>query len=212
MRFQRPLNVILDSEHRVRILRFLCHKGGEWIGRRLATELAMNPVTAHRALRNLHQSTILDFRKVGTHFLYSLRDNHYLVREVLRPLFEREAKARQRLVEVLRSGLSPALRRHMVTAAIYGSIARGQEQPASDVDLLVLVNSEQDKQIVRAALDRLGGTVMQTFGNPLTLYINTVREAQRKTRHGLPLFKNILNEHQLVFGKPLQEALRGRKA
>lgn len=212
MQFQQPLNVILGSEHKIRILRFFCRKGGEWIGRRVAAALAMNPVTAHKALRELHQATILDFERVGSNFIYSLRGDHYLVRQVLRPLFDREAKARERLLGVLRGRINATLRPHVVTAAIYGSVARGQERPTSDLDLVVLIRSSQAKPAVREALDRLGETILRTFGNPLTVYVNTVREAQRKARRGLPLFRNILNDHQLVCGKPLQEVLRGREA
>ena len=212
MRFQQPLDAILNSEHKVRILRFFCRKGGEWIGRRIAAELSMNPVTAHKALRELHQATVLDFRRVGSHFIYSLRDGHYLVREVLRPLFEREANARARLPEVLTDRLNTKLRYRIVSVAIYGSMARGQERPTSDIDLIVLVNSSRAKEQVRDALTRLGNTAMQTFGNPLALYVNTVREARQKARRGLPLFNNIRNDHQLVWGKPLQEVLRGREA
>ena len=210
MQFQHPLDRVLNSEYKVRILRFLCRKGGEWIGRRLAAELSMNPVTAHRALRELHQATILDFRKVGSHFLYSLRDDHCLVREVLRPLFEREARTRDRLLNVLKRAFRAKLRASVVAAAIYGSLARGEERPASDIDLLVLVRSTQAKRDVRDALGRMGETVMWTFGNPLALYVNTVREAQRKARRGLPVFKNILRDHQLLWGRPLHEVLHGR--
>ena len=86
----------------------------------------------------------------------------------------------------------------------------GQERPTSDIDLLILINSSRAKEQVRDALTRLGNTAMQTFGNPLALYVNTAREARQKAQRGLPLFHNILHEHQLVWGKPLQEALRGR--
>ena len=210
MQFQQPLDAILNSEHKVRILRFFCRKGGEWIGRRLAAELAMNPVTAHKALRELHQTTVLDFRKVGSHFLYSLHDGHYLVREALRPLFEREAQIHTALPEVLKTRLNATLRSHIVSAALYGSLARGRERSTSDIDLLVLVDSAPAKLQVRAAEDRLGETVMRTFGNPLALYVNTVREAQQKARRGLPVFRNILRDHHLLWGRPLHEVLRGR--
>lgn len=210
MQFQHPLDRVLNSEYKVRILRFLCRKGGEWVGRRLAAELAMNPVTTHRALRELHQATVLDFRKVGSHFLYSLRDDHCLVREILRPLFEREAHAQERLLDMLKRAFRTKLRSSVVSVAIYGSLARGQERPTSDIDLLVLVRSTQAKRDVHDALGRVGETAMRTFGNPLTLYVNTVHEAQRKARRGLPVFKNILREHHLLWGRPLHEVLHGR--
>ncbi len=210
MRFHQTLDALLDSEHKVRILRFLCRKGGEWVGRRLASELAMNPVTAHRALRELHQATVLDFRKVGSHFLYSLRDDHYLIRGVLRPLFEREACAQGRLLDLLKRGFRTQLRSSVVSAAIYGSLARGEERPTSDIDLLILVRSDQAKRDVSDALERVGKMVIRTFGNPLAPYVNTVQEAQRKARRRLPVFQNILRGHQLLWGRPLTEVLHGR--
>lgn len=210
MRFQQPLDRILNSEHKVRILRFFCRKGGKWIGRRIAAELAMNPVTAHKALRELHQASVLDLDKIGSNFVYSLRDDHYLVREVLQPLFEQEAKSRERLAGLLNDGINAKLRSHIVSAALYGSLARGQERPTSDIDLLVLVTSARAKPHVRAALDRVGEMVMRAFGNPLALYINTVREAQQKFRRGLPVFRHLLHDHQLLWGRPLQGVLRGR--
>lgn len=210
MRFHQTLDTMLDSEHKVRILRFLCRKGGEWVGRRLAAELSMNPVTAHRALRDLHQATVLDFRKVGSHFLYSLRDDHYLVREVLRPLFKGEARAQERLLDMLRREFRTTLRASVVSAAIYGSLSRAQERPTSDIDLLVLVSSVQAKQDVRDTMGRIGEAAMRTFGNSLTLYVNTVHEAQQKVRRGLPIFRNILRDHHVLWGRPLHEVLHGR--
>lgn len=209
MQFQQPLNRMLDSEIKVRLLRFLCQKGGEWNGRRMAAEVAVHPTTAHKALRELRQATLLDFKQVGNSFVYSLRDEHVLVRDVLRPLFQREGTAQERLVDLLKRGLNANLRSSVVAAAIYGSLAKGQERPTSDIDLLVLVSSVRAKQDVRDALERVGEAVMRTFGNPLALYVNTVREARQKVQRGLPVFQNILRAHRLLWGRPLHEALRG---
>lgn len=212
MKFFHPLDHILDSSVKVRILRFLCRKGGEWSGRRLAAELKMNPVTAHRALRELYGATILDFRKTGNSFGYSLRDDHDVVRQVLRPLFERERGAHERLSELFRKELSASAKKSVLTAAIYGSIARGQERPTSDLDLLVLVPSEEAKRQVRPALDTFCEKVVSRFANVPSVQVNTVREAREKVRRGLPLFQSILGHHRLIWGRPLEEILRGRSA
>ena len=212
MHFQQPLDTILGHPGKIRVLRFLCRKGGEWNGRRLAAELSMNPVTAHKVLRQLREATILDFRKIGNNFVYSLRDGHELVRACLRPLFEQEARFHDQLRTLLQRELDGSRRSALVSVALYGSLARGQERSASDIDLLVLVTSESDKPSVRGALNRAGEAVLHAFGNPLAPYLNTVREARRKAREGLPLFREILKSHHVLFGKPLEEVLRGRAA
>lgn len=212
MQFRHPLETILNSPSKIRILRFFCRKGGEWNGRRLAAALFLNPVTAHRALRDLHDATVLEFHRVGNNFVYSLRDEHYLVRDLLRPLFHREAEAYEELVALLRKGLCTRRGSQLVTVAIYGSLVRHQERPTSDIDLLVLVKSKAAARDVRRALDGLWEPVLHTFGNTLALYVNTVREAQEKYQRRLPVFQNILRSHRLVWGRPLAEVLGGRPA
>ena len=212
MRFHEPLDDILGSESKVRVLRFLCRKGGEWSGRRLAAELSMNPVTAHRALRGLRDATLLDLRKSGSGFSYSLRDNHTLVRGLLRPLFDEESRALDHLADLLREQIRKGLKADVVSAALYGSVARRQEQSASDIDLLVLVPSARAKRKVQEGFDRLWQALSAEFGNSLAVYINTVGEARDKRRSRLPLLENILRDHRLIWGKPLEEALRDRAA
>ena len=212
MRFQNPIDAILNSSSKVRILRFLCNKGGEWSGRRGAAELVMNPVTAHRALRELHQATLLDLRKVGNSLVYSLREDHYLVHEALKPLFAREAQAPEKLDQFLQGAIDKKLSRHVVSAAVYGSIVRHQERPTSDVDLLVLVKSDRAKEEVRRILEPLWEKVAWRFGNTLSLYVNTVHEWQQKYRHKLPVIQNILKDHHVIWGIPIEEVLRGHAA
>ena len=212
MRFHHPLDTILDSASKVRILRFLCSKGGEWSGRRVAAELVMNPVTAHRALRELHQATLLDLRTAGTSFAYSLREQHCLIQEVLKPLFVHEAQALEKLIQFLQQVIDKQLSRQVVSAAVYGSMVRRQERPTSDVDVLVLVRSDRARDEVRRVLEPLWEDIARRFGNTLALYVNTVHEWQQKYRHKLPVIHNILEDHQVIWGKPIEELLRGHAA
>jgi len=212
VRFEQPFNTILDNAAKVRILRFFCRKGGMWSGNRIAAEVGINPMTAHRALRELRQATLFQVQKIGSSFAYSLRDQHVLVREVLRPFFDQEAGLRDRISELLTEALKGEEKAKVITVAIYGSVARGEERPTSDVDLLVLVESEQAKRKIESALDRFCERAMKEFGNVPAPYVNTLAEARRKIQRGLPVFQNILKEHRVIFGKPLEEALRGKAA
>ena len=212
MRFHQPLDTALNSAAKIRILRFFCRKGGEWSGRRVASHLELNPVTAHRALRELYEATILDFRKTGNNFIYSLRRNHYLVRALLEPLFNQEAGSRDRLLELFEQSFSSGEKRKIAAVAIYGSVARGEERPTSDIDLLMLVESEQSKRRIRDPLDRFCDRILEDFRNVPSVYVNTLPEARRKVQRKLPVFQNILRDHQLIWGKPLREALYAKTA
>ena len=212
MRFDQPLNQVFDHEVKVRVLRFLCRRGGQWNGRRLAAELRINPTTMHKALRELRHATVLDFQKVGNNFVYSLADDHYLVQAIFRPAFQQEAQALAHAAKLLWQALGPALRSRVVSAALYGSVARRQERPTSDLDVLFLVSSPTAKRHVQRALHQRWETATRRFGNTLAPYVNTVQEAQQKSRRGVGLFRDILRAHQVLWGKPLEEVLRGRAA
>ena len=209
MLFHQPINAILNDERKVRILRFLCRKGGQWSGRRLAAELSLNPVMTHRALRELHHTTVLDFQNVGKSFVYSLRDDHYLVRELLKPLFQQEAVSQERLGVVLRQALGRAST-EVVSVAIYGSVVRKEERPTSDIDILVLVRSAQGKRQVQERMERVWAAVTKEFGNSVAPYIHTVPEARRKAQRKLAVFQHILAAHELLWGQPLKDVLNGR--
>lgn len=210
MRFDHPLDTICDRPVNVRILRYFCRHGGEWNGRRVAAELGLDPVTTHAALRRLHEATVLEFRKMGNNFIYSLRQEHYLVRYLLRPLFQREHRAYAHLGDLIKRAVGRRWRAEVVTVALYGSLARRQERPRSDLDLLVLVTNAAAKAGVERALDRWANRLYREFYNPASPYVNTVAEARRKVRQGLPLFRNILAHHDVLWGQPLKEVLRGR--
>ena len=212
MRFDQPLNQLFDHKVKVRVLRFLCRRGGQWNGRRLAAELRINPTTMHKALRELHQATVLDFQKVGNNFVYSLADDHYLVQAILRPAFQQEAHALAHASKLIRQALGPALHARVVSAVLYGSVAHRQERPTSDLDVLFVVSSPQAKRRVQRALNQHWEAMTRRFGNSLAPYVTTVREAQQKSRRGVALFGNILKTHQALWGKPLEEVLRGRAA
>ena len=212
MRFDQPLNQLFDHEVKIRALRLLCRRGGQWSGRRLAAELQINPTTMHKALRELRDATVLDFQPVGHHFVYSLADDHYLVQEILRPAFRQEAQGVAQVAKLLRQALGPALHTSVVTAVLYGSVARHQERPASDLDVLFVVRSPQAKRQVQHALNQHWEALTRRFGNSLAPYVNTVREARQKARRGVALFRDILKSHQVLWGTPLEEVLRGRSA
>ncbi len=203
MRFEQPFDTILNNTTKVRILRFFCRKGGTWSGNRIAAEVGANPMTAHRALRELRQATLLNVRKIGNSLAYSLKDRHFLVRQILRPLFDQEAKLSDRLSELLSQTLKSGEKEKVITVAIFGSVARGEERPTSDIDLFVLVESKQAKRKIRNALDPFCGRVMEEFGNVPSIYVNALSEARQKVRRKLPLFQNILRDHRVIWGKPL---------
>ena len=65
---------------------------------------------------------------------------------------------------------------------LFGSVAKGKEKTDSDIDVFFLVKDSRDKEKLSSALEKLSNACLETYGNRLSPYILTEREAKKKTR------------------------------
>jgi predicted nucleotidyltransferase len=101
--------------------------------------------------------------------------------------------------ESLRGLILDRLRRLPIRrAVIFGSIARGEEGPGSDVDLFVELNSSPSRGDVELALSELRTEVLARFGNVLSPLVYT----RGKSNHppNPALFRAIESEGLSVIG------------
>jgi len=205
MKFSKPLDKILNQTAKVRILRFLIKTGAEWTGRQISKEIGVSPVTCHKALRHLYKEGLLLFRSVGVGHLYKLNDENYLVKKAVRPLFEQEDRCYQRLKEILLKHLRILEPRKLVSAVIFGSVSKKNERAKSDIDILLLVKKEKDKDIIERKMEIAGAVIIRELGNVLSPYIQTVNEFKSKKKKRIPVIKEILKNNFVIAGKPLKD-------
>lgn len=197
MRFRRPLDDLLGTRTAVRVLRALARfPRREATGRQLAAEALVDPSNANAALRRLQDHGLVEVRGAGRARLWKLAERNVLAVPLLE-LFGME----RRLLDLVRDALArhlaavPGIRR----ATVFGSVARGDERPASDVDVLVVVGDGVDKDDVGRRLAPVRDLVRSTFGNPPTFVIYSEREARAK--RNLPLMRNVEREGLPVAGE-----------
>ncbi|PIX16515.1 MAG: hypothetical protein COZ72_00710 [Elusimicrobia bacterium CG_4_8_14_3_um_filter_50_9] len=205
MRFYKPLDKILDQADKVRILRFFVKTGAEWTGRQISKEIKISPATCHKVLRELHKEGVLLFRSVGSGHLYKLNAAHYLVKNVLAPLFDGESAGYARLKEILLKRLGRADAKKLVSAVVFGSVSKKTEAAKSDIDILLLVKNEKDKAAIEQKMTEAGDAIIREFGNAFSPYIQTVGEFKSKQSKKLPLVEEILKNNFLIAGKELKD-------
>ena len=83
MRYTQPLNDLLSSQARLRILRYLCTIGGEHTGREIARAIKMGETPTHRALKDLANTLVVLYRVAGRAHYYRLNEHHALAERVL---------------------------------------------------------------------------------------------------------------------------------
>jgi predicted nucleotidyltransferase/DNA-binding transcriptional ArsR family regulator len=206
MRIHDPLDKILNSEGKVKILRFLCKAEVEWSGRQIAREIKVSPAACHKALRELNNERVLLLRSVGKSYLYRLNERNLVISKLLKPLYGRESKIPDKIYEaIIRNVPAPD---NIISIAVLGSIKKKEERAASDIDLLVLVKNLEDKERVEGDFGKINEKIVKMFGSAISPYIQSLEEFKLKHKRGLPLVRNILKSHKLLFGRPLEELLQ----
>jgi predicted nucleotidyltransferase len=178
----RDLDLLLGTQLKVRLLRALARLRAP-VSARQATRLAGVSVKGTQTLDELSKLGILDKREGTAQHLYQWQVEHYLAAP-LEALFSAEEAKLREVAELLRDQLGgfPAV----VSAAIFGSSARGDTRPGSDFDVLVLVS---DRTAAAGVLDRLldvAPRLAKRFGARLSPFILEVEEWRARTEAADP--------------------------
>jgi predicted nucleotidyltransferase len=199
----RPLNHILRSWTHIAVLRALRDTATGFSGNRVARASGMTPRSAFHALSALETLGLVKRQRGGREHLFSLNRANLFVQHGLLPLLQIERELPDRLGRDLAS----ILHKKVVVAVIFGSAARGEAVPDSDLDLCCVVRNEQQKDAVRSALERASATLQHVYGVRVAPLYFSVEEFRRKRTSRL--VKQILDDGQLVAGTALKAVLRG---
>lgn len=201
-----PLDAILASRSKIRLLRVLLPLD-DAVSAREAARLAGTPLAPSlRALSDLVALGVLGRVRLRGQHLYTVNRENALVRDGLTPLFDREAARVSALFAWLREVLGAELGAGAVlTIAIYGSAARGEEQPASDLDVLVVTRSAEDVPGVHQALSRSAPVLDREFGLDLAPMVVSRQQFNQQAEAGDPVVAEMYKEARVVAGLPLDQ-------
>ncbi|NQX33354.1 nucleotidyltransferase domain-containing protein [Herbiconiux sp. VKM Ac-2851] len=185
-----------------RLLTHLARLNGGITGRR-AAELAQVPwSTGWRTLERLTSLGLVLRQTVGSSALFTLNRDHMLwppIRDIL--------AARSRL-ELLVADLVAALADDETTAALYGSVARGDSTAGSDVDLIIVWSAAVDDPAQRDhLLRRLAEEVELATGNRLEVIDLDRSDLERLSVAADPLISSWQNDARTLVGPDLGELL-----
>lgn len=208
MKFTKPLDTILNTETKTRILRFLCKTNAEWNGSQIAKEIGITPAATHAALSALRREGVLELRNMGKTHVYSLKEGSFLVSSLLKPLFANEDKILDTIIDkIKRKILSSKAKKEIVSVALFGSVSVHQENPTSDIDIAAVVENTKAKAVIERLFEEADIKVSREFGNAIAPFINTRAEFKAKHKKGLAVIRNILKSNNLIYGERLQNLL-----
>ncbi len=194
----------LASKPKLRLLRYLAHHPEPVTGRQLALAAKVQPKRAREALATLVALGLVHQRKAGRASLYTLNRAHYAVCTILIPGFKREI------------GWLDELGRHLMLFApgsvrsvmLYGSWARGDGRPTSDVDLLLIVHNATRKDALERRLEEIRTMALTRYGVPVSLLVLSTSEVADRVRTRSRFIRDILEQGRVLAGRPLSDVLR----
>ncbi|MEA1904564.1 MAG: nucleotidyltransferase domain-containing protein [Candidatus Hadarchaeota archaeon] len=193
MRFTNYFDEILNAKSDVKILRTLFkYPTKEFNENELARVSKVGQKTVNRAMPKYASYGMVSVRTIGKANVYTLNREHLIVKQ-LQSLFRVEKEAKSRLKRLLEGAFRAD--KALISIMLFGSIAKGEEEPTSDVDVFVLT---RDKERAKRKLEELRKKVMERFGNALSEYILTPQEFKKK--RGTPIVKEIMAHGELVLG------------
>jgi len=208
MKITKPLDGILNTEAKTKILRFLCRTGAEWNGSQIAKEIGMTPAASHSALNELVKEGIILMRNMGNTHVYNLREDNYIVSDLLKPLFLKEDKALSIIISIIKRNLtSSKIKGKILNVSLFGSVNTRQDHPTSDIDLAIIVSDAKIKSKVEKLFEKIDREVSAKFGNTISPYINTPSEFKAKHKKKLEVIRNILKSPTLIYGERIGKIL-----
>ncbi len=201
MKMRGYLEQLLGSRTSISVLRALIrHRGKIFTVRGLASDAGISHPGASEAVGMLDNLGVVRIQPVGKAYQISLNGKSHILRKIIMPMFAAEERTLDEMIRVLKKRLDIE---ENISAAVFGSIAKGQEKDDSDVDVLVI--SDNFDSAISAASDA-GEEVFAKFHSSVSPLVFSEREFRSRQRSDL--VRSVLDNHIMIHGRNLKDLLK----
>ena len=184
MLLHQYLETLLGSRTKIKILRALHrHTGKEFTIRELADFIKVSHTGVRKALDDLYEMNAVTLKAIGNSHTVTINSHSHLT-PLMDTIFHYEDQTLSQLEATIRESLCD--KDHIKRVSLFGSVARMEEEPRSDIDLLILTD---DKERTEETVSQLQSEISRRFGNPIAPHILTPGEAKEPSR--APLMREI---------------------
>lgn len=201
MKLHKYLEKVLGNKGSISVLRTLVsHKGRIFTIRRLAEDAGISHTEAAATIVDLEKLGIVQVQPVGKAHQISLNKKNYVLNKIIEPIFKVEQNTLQEVILILKKSL---ISKKIISAVIFGSVARNEEKEDSDIDLLIISNDhDRAIEIVSKVIEEIS----LMFHTKISHIIFS--EKQLRSKRSGDLINSIIKDHILVAGKELVNIIK----
>lgn len=191
---------LFSSRGRVDVLRVLWGVRVPLTAADVARRTRMTHPAVSAILHSFADYGIVTATPAGRGSAYWLNRDNVYVESMLDPVF----LAERDLPEMLTDALRTAFEDTSDSAVLFGSHARGEQTPDSDVDVVVVTGSTAAKRELQDRLPAISETFSLTFGAPLSVIVYDRGEARDLAERAPALYESLWRDGVRVFGADVE--------
>lgn len=200
-----PLDHLLGTKTKVRILRALVPLERPVSGREAARLAGVSHI-ALQALEELAASGILIQELATSQHLFTFDRRHNLA-QAIETLFQAERQFTSTIFAQIRELLEGM--ESVESAVVFGSSARGEAGPQSDLDLLVVIREHDERDEVRMALAEFAPKLLTHFGVQLSPVVLGRKQFRKQVEENDPFICEVQRDARHVMGRPVEDLIHG---
>lgn len=186
MKFHMSIADIVLSPVKLKVAGFLLTHEAPMSEREIASVLKISHMSVNRAMEELSAINLVAFKTIGKAHVWMVNRKSYAYAAIKQILgaFNEQRSPLSALKGLILTHLS---KEKISRVVLFGSVARGEERDDSDIDLLIVVRAEKDKDSLESTLENLSTSCLDMFGNRLAPYV--LSEKEWKTKKSLTVIQ-----------------------
>ncbi len=144
-----------------------------------------------KVLDDLNGMNLVKLERIGSSIVIRLNRNEF-INNILK-VYELEKNTLNILIEFIKSYFKD---KNIISLALFGSVAKGEENFNSDIDLLIIT---KDKKLASQISEKCNLKTIDKFGNVLMPYILNKNEFKKSN-----IREDVLKNHILIRGEELR--------
>ena len=192
MKYHNYIEEVLGSKIKIKILRLLIrYENKEFTSRELAKLSNTSHTSVLRLIHDLEDNNLIKKEFYSGAHKIKINNESYLY-NMLKEIFNKEINTKNELIKDIKD----IMPKNIISALLYGSIIKQEENEKSDIDLLIITNKKIKEQ---------NNNIKLKYGNNLHIMQVTLNKFKKEAKRKVGYVQGALKNYILIKGKNPKE-------